>query len=212
MATDQAPIAAPSPDADVASGGAAATEPGGAPVDEDVVSIAADLPPGKALDLGCGSGQDCVWLAQRGWDVTAVDVSSGDIAEARRAAAEAGVSVAFHVDDPTTWQPPSRFDLVIVTFSLPARGMGRSRMLDMAAAAVAPGGTILITEFDVSLAREGWMAEKYLISTDELERHLDGFRVHRSATRMARHRHGYEDRILPVANVVASRRTDLRTL
>jgi SAM-dependent methyltransferase len=213
MATEHAPIAASPSVEEVAPEGAATTaEPGGAPVDEDIVSIAADLPPGSALDLGCGSGQDCIWLARRGWDVTAVDVSSGDIAEARRAAAEAGVSVAFQVANPSTWQPPSRFDLVIVTFSLPARGMGRSRMLDVAAAAVAPGGTILLTEFDVSLAREGWMAEKYLISTDELERHLDGFRVYRSLTRMARHRHGYEDRVLPVAHVVATRRTDLRTL
>jgi hypothetical protein len=56
------------------------------------------------------------------------------------------------------------------------------------------------------------MAEKYLASTDELERYLDGFRIHRSAVRMARHRHGYEERVLPVANIIATRRTDLRTI
>ena len=82
---------------------------------------------------------------------------------------------------------------------------------DMAASAVAPGGTILLTEFDISLHLQGWMAEKYLVSTEELERHLAGFRVERSAVRMARHRHGYEERVLPVANVIATRRTDLRS-
>jgi 2-polyprenyl-3-methyl-5-hydroxy-6-metoxy-1,4-benzoquinol methylase len=182
------------------------------PVDDDVIAIATDLTPGKALDLGCGSGHNSIWLAQRGWVVTAVDISPGAIAEARDAAAEAGVTAVFDVVDITQWRPASRFDLVIATFALPARGMGRSRMLDMAAAAVAPGGSILLTEFDVSLGKEGWMAEKYLVSTEELERHLDGFRVNRSRTRMARHRHGYEERVLPVANVIATRRTDLRSL
>jgi hypothetical protein len=89
--------------------------------------------------------------------------------------------------------------------------MGRSRMLDMAAAAVATEGTILLTDFDSSLSREGWMAEKYLVSVEQLERHLGGFRVDRAGVRKARHRHGYEERVLPVAHVVATKRADLRS-
>ena len=181
------------------------------PVDEGLIEVAAEMAPGKALDLGCGSGQNSVWLAQRGWVVTSVDISPGAIGEARDAATGSGVTVVFDVADITEWRPASRFDLVISTFALPARGMGRSRMLEMAAAAVAPGGSILLTEFDISLSKEGWMSEKYLVSTEELERHLDGFHINRSVTRVARHRHGYDERILPVANVVATRRTDLRT-
>ena len=80
-----------------------------------------------------------------------------------------------------------------------------------AAAAVAPGGTILITEFDASLRRYGSMPEKYLVSVEELERHLGGFRIDQAGVRRARHRHGYEERVLPVASVVATRRTDLRS-
>ena len=90
--------------------------------------------------------------------------------------------------------------------------MGRSRMLEMATNAVAIGGRLLLTEFDISLARQGWMAEKYLVSVEELERHLYGFRVDRSGVRTVRHRHGYEERVLPVAIVIATRRTDLRSL
>lgn len=213
MATEHARASGHAPDWAAPDWAALATlAPARPPVDEDVIAIATDLTPGKALDLGCGSGQNSIWLAQRGWVVTAVDISPGAIAEARDAAAEAAVTVVFDVVDITQWRPASRFDLVISTFALPARGMGRSRMLDMTAAAVAPGGSILLTEFDVSLGKEGWMAEKYLVSTEELERHLDGFRVNRSRTRMARHRHGYEERVLPVANVIATRRTDLRSL
>jgi trans-aconitate methyltransferase len=182
-------------------------------VNEGLIDVASDMRPGKALDLGCGEGQNSVWLAQRGWVVTAVDLSAAAIGEARDHAAACGVdrTIVFQIADIGEWRPVSRYDLVFCTFALPARGMGRSRMLEMAAAAVAPGGTIMLTDFDISLRREGWMAEKYLVSTDELERHLSGFRVDRSTVRIARHRHGYEERVLPVASVIATRRTDLRT-
>jgi SAM-dependent methyltransferase len=49
-----------------------------------LVAEVADLPPGRALDVGCGEGGDAIWLALRGWDVTALDVS--DVALARAAA------------------------------------------------------------------------------------------------------------------------------
>ncbi len=183
------------------------------PVNEGLVEVASSMAPGKALDLGCGEGQNAIWMAERGWIVKAVDMSPGAIAEARDFAAAAGVdrTIVFEVADIADWSPVSRYDLVYCTFGLPARGMGRSRMLEMAASAVAPGGTILLTDFDSSLRREGWMAEKYLVSVEELERHLSGFRVDQAGVRRARHRHGYEERVLPVASVVATRRTDLRT-
>jgi 2-polyprenyl-3-methyl-5-hydroxy-6-metoxy-1,4-benzoquinol methylase len=213
MATEHVPV--PASDWTAAASdwpGIAAPEVAHTPVNEGLIEIAAGMAPGKALDLGCGEGQNSVWLAQRGWVVNGVDVSPGAISEARATAAGADVTIVFDVADMSDWRPASRFDLVFCTFALPARGMGRSRMLETAAAAVAPGGTILITDFDISLRKEGWMAEKYLVSTEELERHLSGFRVNRSAVRVARHRHGYEERILPVANVIATRRTDLRSI
>src|SRR3954468_20682622 len=56
-----------------------------------LASVAAELPPGRALDLGCGEGGDAVWLADHGWAVTAVDISSTALDRARRAAEGAGV-------------------------------------------------------------------------------------------------------------------------
>jgi len=190
----------------------AAPELARTPVNDGLIEVASDMAPGKALDLGCGEGQNSIWLAQRGWVVTGVDISPGAITEARAVAAEAGVAAVFDVTDITRWRPASRFDLVVATFSLPARGTGRSRMLEMAAEAVAPGGTILLTELDISLARQAGLAERYLVSAEELERHLGGFRVHRSGVRIARQRHGYDELMLPAASVVATRRTDLRSL
>lgn len=183
-----------------------------APIDRDLRETVVDLASGKALDLGCGGGQNSHWLAQRGWTVTGVDPSPASISDARSAARAAGLRPVFEVADVTRWTPASRFDLVISMFALPARGMGRSRVLETAAAAVAPGGTILVSEFDVSLAREGWMAEKYLVSTEEIERYLSGFRINRSSVRLSRHMYGYDERVLPVATVVATRRTDLRSI
>ena len=204
-----APIAAPAPD----WASVAAPEKARTLVNDDLIEIASGMPPGKALDLGCGEGQNSIWLAQRGWIVNGVDMSRGAIGEARDLAASFGVdrTIVFEVADISDCRPVSRYDLVFCTFALPARGMGRSRMLEMAAAAVAPGGTILLSEFDISLRREGWMAEKYLVSLEELERHLAGFRIDRSAVRNTHHCHGYEERVLPVANVIATRRTDLRS-
>ncbi len=209
------PATVPTPDwaSDAAANGAFTLEKARTPVDEGLIEIASAMAPGKALDLGCGEGQNSIWLAQHGWIVNAVDMSPSAISEARALAAAFGVdrTIVLDVADISAWRPVSRYDLVFCAFALPARGMGRSRMLEMAAAAVAPGGTILLTDFDVSLRREGWMAEKHLVSQEEMERHLSGFRVDRSAVRNTRHRHGYEERVLPVASVIATRRTDLRT-
>ncbi len=51
-----------------------------------LVAEVSDLPPGRALDVGCGEGADAIWLARRGWDVTALDVSAIALARARAAA------------------------------------------------------------------------------------------------------------------------------
>src|SRR3954466_97215 len=59
---------------------------------------AADLVPGTALDLGCGEGGDALWLAQRGWNVTAIDVSATAL---QRAASHAD---AQGVGDRITWE------------------------------------------------------------------------------------------------------------
>lgn len=81
-----------------------------------LLAEAADLPPGAALDAGCGWGADAVWLATRGWSVTAVDVSPAAVDQARQHAQaadpRAAARVAFLPADLTTWQPDQRFDLV----------------------------------------------------------------------------------------------------
>src|ERR671914_249851 len=58
-----------------------------------LVAEVADLTPGRALDVGCGEGADAIWLAGRGWMVTAIDISDVAVGRAREAAAVAGAEV-----------------------------------------------------------------------------------------------------------------------
>ncbi|MEV0780697.1 class I SAM-dependent methyltransferase [Streptomyces sp. NPDC050433] len=104
------------------------------------------LKPGRALDLGCGEGADAIWLAGRGWQVTASDISGVALAKARRHAADAGVT------DRIDWQrhdlgvsfPTGTFDLVSAHFLHSPGDMPREEILRTAAAVVAPGGVLLI--------------------------------------------------------------------
>src|SRR5262245_12427030 len=57
------------------------------------------LAPCRAVDMGCGTGANAVWLAQRGFDVVGVDFSATAIERARERAAEAKIPVQFHCAD-----------------------------------------------------------------------------------------------------------------
>lgn len=91
-----------------------ATEPGAHPV---VVEAASSLPPGRALDLACGTGRNALWLAEHGWSVTAVDGSSAAIDILSRRARRLGVTVDAQVVDlekPGFAIEPGRYDLMVM--------------------------------------------------------------------------------------------------
>lgn len=115
-----------------------------------LVAEVADLPPGQALDLGCGEGADALWLAGRGWLVTAVDISR--VALERAAAAAGDVSVCWTHGDVTRYVPPAgAFDLVsALYFPLLRTAPAALRAL---LAAVAPGGTLLVAGHDLDGTR-----------------------------------------------------------
>ena len=64
---------------------------------EELIRVLAEtkIAPGRALELGCGTGTNAVWLAQHGFDVTAVDISARALERARRRGAEASVRIHF---------------------------------------------------------------------------------------------------------------------
>jgi thioredoxin reductase/SAM-dependent methyltransferase len=109
-----------------------------------LVAEAADLPAGSALDVGSGEGADALWLAARGWRVTAVDFSTVALQRAAGHAAAAGADVDWVHADLRRWTPPvGAFDLVSAQFMhLP--GDDRRALFARLADAVAPGGTLLV--------------------------------------------------------------------
>ncbi|WP_193605063.1 class I SAM-dependent methyltransferase [Nocardioides dongkuii] len=106
---------------------------------------ASDLPPGTALDVGCGEGADAVWLARRGWRVTGVDLSTVALERAARHAEEAGVAdrCAWQQVDLLAGDPLPEADLVSAQFMhLPDPQFATAYAA--LAAAVRPGGTLLV--------------------------------------------------------------------
>ncbi len=111
-----------------------------------LVVEATGLRPGTALDAGSGEGGDALWLAERGWRVTAVDFSTVALERAAALAAARGLEdrIEWVHADLDTWTPPEgRFDLVTAHY-LHARWGDRSAVFRGLAGAVAPGGTLLV--------------------------------------------------------------------
>jgi SAM-dependent methyltransferase len=106
-----------------------------------------DLPPGRALDAGCGHGSDTLWLAAQRWRVTAVDFAATALAYARSTAEAMGLDVAGRIDwveaDLATWSPePDTFDLVVWAYVHVAGSVEEA--VGRLAKGVAPGGTLLL--------------------------------------------------------------------
>lgn len=108
-----------------------------------LVHHVSDLEPGTALDLGSGEGADALWLAERGWRVTGVDVSATALARAAAHAEERGARVAWVEADLAEWEPEATYDLVTSFFLHSPVNFPRAQILRNAAAAVAPGGVLL---------------------------------------------------------------------
>lgn len=117
-------------------------------VNTQLAEIVAELPGGRALDLGCGEGGDAVWLAEHGWIVVAADVSTTALSRARAAAEARGVAdrIEFQQHELTSSTPEGPFDLVSAQFLHSTLEMDRPAVLRRAAGAVAPGGTLLIVD------------------------------------------------------------------
>ena len=111
-----------------------------------LVDVVGSLRPGTALDLGCGEGGDAIWLAQRGWRVTAVDVSITALERASASAATAGVEdlIDFQQHDLAYTFPVGSFDLVSAQYMQSPIEFPRTRVLQAAASTVAPGGLLLV--------------------------------------------------------------------
>jgi len=109
-----------------------------------LVSEARGLRPGRALDIGCGEGADALWLAEQGWDVTALDVSRVALDRAAHEAERVGVQVCWlHAGLVEAALPPASFDLVSAQYPALLRTENHEAELALLSA-VAPGGVLLV--------------------------------------------------------------------
>jgi SAM-dependent methyltransferase len=109
----------------------------------------AGLTPGRALDVGCGEGTDAIWLARRGWTVTAIDVSDVAVVRAREAAELAGAAVEWVRGDALHTSFPVRsFDLVSMQYPALPKAAGEAAVRTLLDT-VRPGGLLLAVYHDL---------------------------------------------------------------
>ena len=110
--------------------------------------IVEPLKPGTALDLGCGEGGDAMWLAERGWQVVAVDISETALQRAAEDADARGVGnrIEFQAHDLSEGFPEGAFDLVSAQFLHSTLPLDRTRIFQRAADVIRPGGLLLIVD------------------------------------------------------------------
>jgi len=143
------------------------------------------ITPGRALDLGAGEGRTALWLAAKGWTVTAVDFSDVAIERGQQRAAVAGVATAIDwvCQDLLDFSPAGQtLDLVLSMFiHLPQPA--RRRLYAEAVAALTPGGTFLIVGYDTTHATEGQGGPRdpsILFSPEDIVEDLPGMRIERA--------------------------------
>jgi len=143
---------------------------------EWLVRHTTELPPGRALDLACGLGTTAIWLAERGWQVTAVDISPIGLETARTAADRRGVSVEWIAADLDDWAPAlAAFDLVTVF-----RFLDRGTLPERIAATLRPGGRVLYETF-LAPESDEWISHvrnpAFVLQPGELPRLFSGLRI-----------------------------------
>lgn len=148
-----------------------------------VVEELAGERPGRALDLGTGEGRNAIWLAEQGWQVTAVDFSQAGLAKASRLAGSRNVTVGWVQADLRDYQPAeASYDLVLLAY-IHLAAAEFAGLLKTAATALAPGGTLLVIGHDVANLTEGYGGPQdpaVLHRADDIVAALPGLTIRRA--------------------------------
>ncbi len=112
--------------------------------DPALVTLVTPLAPGRALDLGCGTCRNAIWLAHHGWRVTGVDASRVGLDQGDQRASDEGVTLTTVHHDVLTFEPAAAsFDLVVVA-NLHFKGPEQTTLFALATRALAPGGHLFV--------------------------------------------------------------------
>ncbi|HEY3337787.1 MAG TPA: class I SAM-dependent methyltransferase [Propionicimonas sp.] len=121
-----------------------------------VVAACRTLRPGRALDLGAGEGTNSMWLAGRGWHVTAIDSGTVEVGRIQSHSVLLNHPVDAIVGDAVSYRPPpASFDLILLSYlQLPEHQLRRA--FQNVVPGLAPGGRVLIIAHDASNLDQGW--------------------------------------------------------
>lgn len=134
-----------------------------------LVEEVSGLVPGQALDVGCGEGADAIWLAQRGWAVTAIDVSEVAVSRAREAAERVGATVEWAVGDALeTPLPAGSFDLVSMQYPALPKSGGEDAVRRLLGTLRA-GGLLLAVYHDLDEEHREHMRERGVVPEDYVD-------------------------------------------
>jgi tellurite methyltransferase len=129
------------------------------------------LPPGRALDLACGTGRNALWLAQFGWKVTAVDGAPAAIEILLRRVAERGLSIDARVADLERWQYPiesAAWDLICISYYL------QRDLFEPAKLGLAPGGVLVAL---VHISEQNEQPTQHRLKSGELLAYFRGWEI-----------------------------------
>jgi SAM-dependent methyltransferase len=149
-----------------------------------VAAECADLPPGRAVDLACGEGRNAIWLASRGWHVTAVDFSRVALDKGRWLAGDptdeptGDRSIDWVCADATQWRGEG-YDLAVVAYFQVPAGDRRTAVRNVVEA-LRPGGTLLWVGHDSTNLAEGTGGPQdpaVLMTAEDLLADLEGIAV-----------------------------------
>ncbi|MEU5669097.1 class I SAM-dependent methyltransferase [Micromonospora sp. NPDC047762] len=133
-----------------------------------LAAMVGDLPPGAALDLGCGQGGDSLWLAQRGWQVTAVDIADAALQRVNERAAQERLSDRIRTErhDLSDSLPSGTWDLVSAHYLHSLFEFPKARILRELGEQVNHGGVLLIVDHG-SVAPWSWNQGATIPTPDE---------------------------------------------
>ncbi len=152
-----------------------------------VIETASFLPPGRALDLACGTGRNALWLAQHGWSVTAVDGSPTAIEILRQRAGDLPIATKIvDLEDSTFAIAPASYDLIVICYYL------ERKLFEPAKRALVPGGVLIA----IALLAETGKDNSFRVEPGELPRYFDGWEI-------LHHREGRDVWQHDVAEIVA---------
>ena len=136
-----------------------------------VMTTAPGLRPGKALDLACGAGRNAIWLAEHGWDVTAVDGAPSAIEILQARARERGLKIEAFVADLEKDEfeiEPSHWDLVAKCYYL------QRNLFEPAKQGVVPRGVLIAI---VHMNEAGEVDGPFRLRPGQLEKYFAGWEI-----------------------------------